>query len=75
MKSIITSYRLLKINIIEELGFIFLMLSKEQHWMNYKDFITFMSTFTIDNALKINITKQLLSFCDVKNRDNTIGIT
>lgn len=43
--------------------------------MNYKDLITFISTFTIDNSLKINITKQLLSYCDVKNRDNTIGIT
>ena len=36
------------------------MLKKDQNWMNYKDFITFMFTFTIDNTLKINITKKLL---------------
>jgi hypothetical protein len=59
VKSVITNYRLLKINRIEELGFIFVMLKKD-HWMQFKTFVYFLSCLPIKNSLKVGITKKLL---------------
>jgi hypothetical protein len=43
--------------------------------MDFKDFVYFMSSFKMDLSLKLTIIKKLLSFCDIKNKDQTIGIT
>lgn len=59
VRSVITNYRLLKISRIEELGFVFLMLKKD-HWMEFRDFVTFLSVFKIDLEAKLRISKKLL---------------
>ena len=74
VRGILTNYRLLKITRIEELGFLYLMLKKD-HWLNFKDFVAFLNLFKADSATKIAIAKKLLEFCDLKNRDQKIGIS
>lgn len=54
-----TSYRLLKINRIEEVGFVYLMLKKEQH-MSYKKFIYFLDTLALPHPRKLAIAKKIL---------------
>lgn len=56
------------------MGFIYLML-KKNHYMSYKKFIYFLSTLNITHSTKLKISKKLLQFCDVKNKEQTIGIS
>jgi len=48
---------------------------KKDYWMEYKLFVYFLSSLPIDNILKIQIAKKLLEHCDIKNKDQKIGIT
>ncbi len=59
IKSIIMSYRMIKIERIEELGFIYMMLSKN-HFMEYKTFVFFLSTFNLEVSRKVSIAKIML---------------
>lgn len=59
IKGVITNYRLLKINRIEEVGFVYLMLKKDQH-MSYKKFIYFLGVLPLPHPKKLTIAKKLL---------------
>ena len=75
VRSIITNYRLLKINRIEELGFVYLMLRRDQQWVSYRDLLAFLAPFSLEHPTKLALAKRLLEYCDVRIRDQTIGIT
>lgn len=55
----VTNYRLLKINRIEEVGFVYLMLKKDHH-MSYKKFIYFLGALPLPYPKKLSIAKKLL---------------
>jgi hypothetical protein len=48
---------------------------KKDHYMSYKKFIYFLATLNIAHAKKTGIAKKLLEFCDIKNKDQKIGIS
>lgn len=48
---------------------------KKDNYLDYKLFVFFLSTIAIDNIIKLQICKSLLEFCDVKYRDQRIGIS
>jgi hypothetical protein len=50
---------MIKIERIEELGFIYMMLSKN-HFMEYKTFVFFLSTFNLEVSRKVSIAKIML---------------
>jgi hypothetical protein len=43
--------------------------------MSYKKFIYFLATLNLSHSKKTKIAKKLLEFCDIKNRDQKIGIS
>jgi hypothetical protein len=43
--------------------------------MDYKIFVYFLSTFSIEYTKKVFIAKKLLEFCDIKSKDKKIGIS
>ena len=59
LKGVVTSYRLLKINRIEEVGFVYLMLKKDHH-MTYKKFICFLTALALPHHTKLAIAKKIL---------------
>jgi hypothetical protein len=48
---------------------------KKDNWLELKQFVAFMEVFQVDCNLKIVISKKLLEFCDVRGRDQKIGIS
>lgn len=48
---------------------------KKDHHMTYKKFIYFLATLNLSHNKKLKIAKRLLEFCDIKNKDQKIGIS
>ena len=74
LRSIITSYRMVKINRIEEVGFLFLMLKKE-NFVEYATFSYFLSCFRIETETKVRIVKTFLANCDFKGKNKKVAIS
>lgn len=48
---------------------------KKDHHMSYKKFIYFLATLALSHSKKLAIAKKLLEFCDIKNKDQKIGVS
>lgn len=65
---------MVKINRIEEVGFVFLMLKKE-NYLEYLTFSYFMSCFKIETETKVKIVKTFLANCDLRAKNKRIAIS
>ena len=74
IRSIITNYRMIKLNRIEEMGFIFLMLNKD-NVLQFELFSYFISCLKLDLEKKVKIVKGFLANCDLKTKDKKISIS
>ena len=48
---------------------------KRDHWLDFRKFVVFLNVFKIDHGVKVAISKKLLEFCDLKNKDQAVGIS
>lgn len=65
---------MVKINRIEEIGFVFLMLKKE-NFVEYMTFSFFMSCFKLETEMKVKIVKTFLACCDLKTKNKKLAIS